>query len=835
MTARSQPSAAPRLPIDDARDAFTAALGQGRPIVVSAPTGSGKSTRLPSWLVDAGLSRVLVVEPRRLAARALAGWVAQSRGDKLGEAVGYQVRFEGRHSPDTKILFVTPGVALAMLAEGDMSRVAPGLDRFDAILVDEFHERAWEVDLVVALVRHARATRDKYPQLTVCSATLAEAELAMTLDAAVVRSEGRAFPVDIEYEGEGWPSSRDIEGRMATAVARALTERDGDVLAFLPGKGEIERTVRALQAVEVDVVAVHGGIQPSRLAAALAPARSRRVFVSTNVAETSLTFPGVRTVIDSGLARMRVHQAGHSVLALVPISAASADQRAGRAGRVSAGTCVRLWSRQTTLEPNTPPELTRIELDDVLLRAAAAGLSAHALAQAPWVTPPPEFALQAARKRLTAAGDLDAHGVASPRGYTRARLPVSAWASRILSDPPEALAPVLADIVAIADLRRDLVLPGECHDAVHRARHGLFGGARDEVEVQLRALWDGDAARHGLHTGALREARAVANQLRQRVGAPRRAPGTSRDWDHAAVVSHLLSRVPESAFVPRKKGRGSARGSTSRGAAAWGNGEHEVLLRPTWVPGLDADAQPASPTAAIVLDLEWLSVGRGAQGRGRLALACRLKDLLKAGIGEATIGPAILVRQRGRKVVMADIQITHAGTTLQDERGPLTGAALITGIAQLMLGGRWRHLEAAAILDALHVDALLRQLAPKPDDEPCGDPVAVVTGRLVRLGVTSAEDVELLAASDLAPDADTTALERGIDAREPASLLRDFPRLWSFEGTRFACGVDFSRRCVVIEPVRSVGKGREPPRAVLPRFRGFSVEYRKASRRVRLR
>lgn len=823
------------LPIDEIRGAFLEALGRDRPVVVSAPAGSGKSTRLPGWLVDAGRTRVLVVEPRRVAARALAGWVAKERGGKLGDEVGYQVRFEGRHGTDTKILFVTPGVALSMLSERATA------ERFDAVVVDEFHERAWEVDLVVTLVASMRQSMRPdagRPELVLCSATLAERELAEALDAEVVHGEGRAFPVALEHEGDGPPTDRDLDVRVASAVQAALRDREGDVLVFLPGKGEIERCGRALSDCPAEIVAVHGGLAPGRLADALGSAAGQRVFLSTNVAETSLTIPGVRTVVDSGLARMRVHQAGHSVLALVPISEASATQRAGRAGRVAAGTCVRLWSAHYVAEEHTAPELLRVELDDVLLRAAAAGLQGERFASAPWVTPPPAFAIDAARARLLASGDLDEAGVLTERGRGRAKLPVSVFCAKIATEPPKAIAGAVADLVALIELSRPLVLPGRVSGHVDDARAELFAGAVDEVEVGLRALAQGDAHTHGLHPGGLREARGIAGQLRERLGIPRdRTDDPPTATIRTELVEHLLRRVPEAAFVPRSGRRGRRSRDDARASTPWGNGAVEVALRPVVIPGIADEDQPAPMPAALVLDLEWIGVGRRARGFGRLAMRCGPADLLAAGLGEANAGPPILTtengRTSGRRIVVADVEITYAGSVLERERVPLTGPPLIRALAALILDGRFKRLDADTIRDARHIERLLHQLAGA--NETAVELHDHLAARLTELGVRTLEDLELVETTDLCADLDVLAHAHGIDPREPEALARDFPREWAHGGTTFACEVDCKRRKVVLEPIRSVGKGREPAANVVPRFRGFAVEYRKASRRIRIR
>ncbi|MCA9655437.1 MAG: ATP-dependent RNA helicase, partial [Myxococcales bacterium] len=460
------------MPVDAVRPRLEQALSGGAVLVVAAPTGSGKSTRIPGWLADARPGPVLVVEPRRVACRALATWVAAQRGGVLGDEVGYRVRFDDRSGPSTRILFVTPGVALNRLAERGTADLA-------ALMVDELHERSWEIDLVVALARRARA-RGSEARLLLCSATLDTEAITQRLDAVCIEAQGRRFPVQIEHRGEGLPTPRELEPRVVAAVDETLRHGPaGDVLVFLPGKGEIERCARALAGRPVTVCPVHGGLPPEQLTRAFAEAPGRRVFLATNVAETSLTLPGVTTVIDAGLVRRRQHQAGRSVLALVPISRASMDQRAGRAGRVAPGRCVRLWGARFEPERVTPPEIERVELDDLVLRAAACGLPAPELADAPWIDPPPEFALRAAVARLREAATLDAEGRLTAVGRARARLPVSAFAARIVVDPPLALAGTVADVVALMELGRDLLLPGAPADGEDEARRELFGGAVD--------------------------------------------------------------------------------------------------------------------------------------------------------------------------------------------------------------------------------------------------------------------------------------------------------------------------------------------------------------------
>ncbi|MEM7154295.1 MAG: helicase-related protein [Myxococcota bacterium] len=816
------------LPIEHVRGDVERALGRAEPIVVAAPTGSGKSTQLPGWLAEAG--PVLVVEPRRVACRALASWVAKLHGETLGEDVGYRVRFDDRTTAETRIVFATPGIALNLLASGEA-------ERFATIMVDEFHERSWEIDLLVMLVRRARAAGGG-PRLLLCSATLDTDALVEALAAQRIEAEGRRFPVTVAYRGEATPSPRDLEPRVAAAVEHAIGNwPEGDVLVFLPGKGEIERCGRALARLPVTCCPVHGGLPPAALMRAFAEAPGRRVFLSTNVAETSLTLPGVRVVIDSGLVRRRQHQAGRSVLALLPISRASMEQRAGRAGRVAEGHCIRLWGEGFAADAVTPPEIARVELDDMVLRASQCGISAGELHEAPWVESPPPFALEAAIERLRAAATLDGQGRLTAVGRARAKLPVSTMSARILVDPPSALAGTIADLVALMELSRDLVLPGMQSESVQLARRELFGKAVDEVEVQRLALRAGKARAHGLHPAALEEARKLTRALRAAVGAKSRAD--EKELDRDALVQHLLERVPEAAFVPRaraSKVKGKPRPGKGKGPSAvpWGNGRLEVLVRPTWVPGLEADEQPSAAEAGVLLDLEWLGHGRSAQGRGRMLLRCRLRQLHAAGLGDTTFGPPILDRKGRRTEVVADQERTYAGVCLHRERAPLTGAALCEGIATLLLDGRVIKGLGERVRDDLHLWGLIEQDG-EGEPQPVPEPLEFLRERLQTLGLSSFEELSLLEPDDLCPDVEARATARGIFGRALQSLREDFPRIFAYESTVYHCRVELRARRVTLHVQRAKGKGSEPPVRVLPRFRGFAVEYQKASRRLRLR
>lgn len=810
------------LPITAHQDRILAALGRPSPLIVAAPTGSGKSTQLPIWAHATTQRPVLVIEPRRVACRALAEWVAQQRNVALGDEVGYRVRFDDRSSAKTQILFVTPGVALNLLADGHAGK-------FGIVIVDEFHERGWEVDLAVALLR-VEAHASTGPKLVVCSATLDLEPLGQSLGAEVIEAPGRSFPVEIAYDGPPSPTPVDLAPRVRHAVLRALAASPGDVLVFLPGKAEIDACADALS--EVTTVAIHGGIPPRTLTRAFAASPNKRVFLATNVAETSLTLPGITAVIDSGLARMRVHQAGHSVLALLPIARASMDQRTGRAGRVAPGRCWRLWSAAFEPEPTAPPEIERIELDDVLLRAVTCGVAGPAVAALPWVTPPPAFALEAAQGRLQRQGTLDATGHPTPRGRAQAALPISSLAASLLADAPAPLRGLLADLCALIELDRDLLRPGSPSPREDLARLELFAEARDEVGVQWLALRHGSVETHGLHSSAWDEARRLADSLRRSVNARAAADDRSAARWSDALWHHLGTRAPQIAVIRRERGRD--RPGPGAAASPWANGDTEFMLRDVPIPSRPPEDQPPPARAGFLLRPHWLGRGRGAQGVGRLLLTCPATALETARLGDTVIGAPTV---RGRQVV-APVERRFAGVVLSLTERALQGRELCEAVATLLLRGSLRRGWGATVLERLHqwhVAAAWAQISNLIAWPPApADPSAFLAERLESLGVETLADVDLLGPTDLLPDVAALGLERGLGERELAALQSDFPAEWTFPGGRCRCVLDPERRRVVLSPIRLEGKG-DPPPQYLPRFRGLAVDFVKASRHVRLR
>ena len=840
-----------KLPVDEARDDFDEAVADGRPLVVVAPTGSGKSTRLPLWLADDRDGTVLVVEPRRVACRSLANYLSDVIGESVGDTIGYRVRFDDTTSSKTRIVFATTGIAIRMLA-GD------GTDGFSAVILDEFHERGWEVDLITAVMLDAIERDDYGGDLILTSATVDAADVAQQISAQVVEARGRSYPVDISYRDRPpAPTSDKLASRVCSAVEDVVTGADddgGDILVFLPGKGEISDCKSALRPAadrhDLDLMSVHGRLPPRRLSRAFsAHDGNRRVFLSTNVAETSLTLPGVTTVIDSGLVRMRIHRGGRTALALVPIAEDSMDQRAGRAGRVRPGRCIRLWSRRFQPDSETRPEIERTELDDVLLRAARCGLDGERFDEATWITEPPEFAVQKARTRLRRMGAIDGDHCLTERGRRMGELPVDGDEARILLDPPDDLAGTCADLVALLQMGRDLLLDRRYVDGpferVKQARTEMLQGIDDEVYVQLHCLRFGDPKRHGLHRGRLREARRIARSLRKRAGANPIDPTDDRDFAHRDdLADYLLQRIPESAFVVRSRALKRRRdGKAKRGRSEpWGNGDIELAIWPFEPPVIDhtSDDERDDPVAGLVLDHFWLgNDGIGVRGTGRMVLPCTYNQLLGANIGDVEIDEVRAGHRHGTPYVRAAVERSHAGVVLDRDEEPLRGEQLWPAAAQAIIDGNILHPAGEKVLDDLHIWDIMARWPDRDldknweSDSPPPPPQDYIADRLQKLGVESDTDLMLVEPEDLRPD---LVDELQTYRFEVESMAEDFPRIWSHQGCRYRCDVSPTAQKVVLTPLdKTTRRSGEPDARYVPRFRGFKVIYRNDSRVVPVR
>ncbi len=481
-----RPAAVNQLPIDDALPEIRAALRVGNVVVRAAP-GAGKTTRVPPALLDLVPGRVVVLEPRRVAARAAASRIAHERGSTVGEEVGWQVRFDRRAGPATRLVFATEGTLLRQVLAD------PLLEGISAVVLDEVHERSVDLDLCLALLREVQ--RDVRPdlRLVAMSATVDPTPFAAWLSAPVVDVAGRLFPVDRIYDR--FDDDRRLADRVAAAVIEALACTDGAVLAFLPGASEIRWTAERLTQVGVPVLPLYGALEGAGQDAALRG--GRRVVLATNVAETSVTVEGVRSVVDGGFVK-RLHAdptTGLERLDTERVSVSAADQRAGRAGRLGPGRCRRLWSErvQRALDPQDVPELHRADLLGPVLSICSWGADPSRFA---WFDSPPQRAVDTAVDGLRALGLLGISGL-TEAGRIVAGWPLHPRLGRLLLEATARGAPVAgawaAALLGGRDAGRsrepEADSPSDLFDRVEEARRGrCTSDQRREAEALIRLV-----------------------------------------------------------------------------------------------------------------------------------------------------------------------------------------------------------------------------------------------------------------------------------------------------------------------------------------------------------
>ena len=526
-----------RLPIDDVLPAIVAAMRERGRCVLVAPPGAGKTTRVPGALLDAGAidGEIIVLQPRRLAARLAATRVASERGARLGGVVGYEVRFDRKVSGETRIRFVTEGVLTRRLLAD------PQLRGVGCVIVDEFHERHLDGDLALALV--ARLDRIK---LVVMSATLdAEPVAAFLGDVPIVRSEGRAFPIAIEHLAQ--PDDRHLGKQVASAVRDlARTGLDGDILVFLPGSGEIRRCAddlaEAAATFDLAVLPLHGDLTADEQDAAVRPSPRRKVILATNVAETSVTIDGVVAVIDSGLARIARHSpwSGLPSLQVEAVSRASCAQRAGRAGRTRPGRVIRLYTRHDhdTRRAFEVPEVARADLAGVALELHGARLSIAALR---WFEAPPALAAQVAEDVLVRLGAVGG-GAITPLGTAMLRFPVHPRLGRLLCEAePRGVAGEAAMIAALLGARE---LRLERRGPAGQARLSSPSDLIDDMDILYAARRDGMRSQPGIDTGTAYAVDRAAKQLERLVRRDARAPAGDDAADRELMIC-ILAAYPD--------------------------------------------------------------------------------------------------------------------------------------------------------------------------------------------------------------------------------------------------------------------------------------------------
>lgn len=587
------------LPVHHCLPAIASALRQGRSVVLKAPPGAGKTTGVPPAIFDDPMlsgGKTLLIQPRRLAARSAASRLASIVGTRLGDDVGYHVRFDKKLSAQTRLIAMTTGMLLRRLHHD------PLLQDVGCVLLDEFHERSLEVDLALGMIHRIRQTLRPELRLVVMSATLQSQPIADFLgDCETITSEGRAHPVEIRYVAT---KVRDrVSDQVAAELPAVLRSTPGHVLIFLPGVGEIRATGRSIadgaMAGDCDVMELYGDLSPRDQDAVLSETGNRKVILATNVAETSITIPGVTAVIDTGTARvMRFDpQVGLPKLMLEKISLSSADQRAGRAGRTEPGICVRLWpaAADRGRRQVDAPEIARGDLADAVLTLASWG--EKDVMAFPWLTPPPANAVDAAKRLLRRLDAIDDSGNVTDTGRQMMHLPLHPRLARFMVEAARRGVVDVAAVAAALLTERDpmrgsnvasvqSVVPCDVWDRIEKMQ-SFRRGDRNVVQ----------------NVAAANQIVRVADQIRQMAAADNRElPSVAPE---VAIKQCLLAAYPDR--VARRRGPGDDRGvmvggrgvKLDRGSACR-HGELFLCI------DVDAGATEATVRAASVIDREWL-------------------------------------------------------------------------------------------------------------------------------------------------------------------------------------------------------------------------------------
>jgi ATP-dependent helicase HrpB len=552
------------LPIDAVLPEIVAAVKSASGLIVCAPPGAGKTTRVPRALYDAGYAKdgeILILEPRRLAARLAAARVAVEFGEQLGETVGYAIRFENIAGPKTRIRFLTEGILARRIVQD------PLLSGVSTVILDEFHERSLTTDLALAFLRRLQSKWRPDLKLIVMSATLDAAPIAGFLGGVpVLTSEGTRFEVTLEYEEQG--RQQPLHEKVVEAVQKLVKQGlDGDILTFLPGAAEIRLAAEALKPLaaraQLLVLPLHGDLPPAAQARAVQPAQDRKLILATNVAETSVTIPGIAAVIDSGLARVAGHSAwsGLPILSLAKVSKASATQRAGRAGRTRNGRVLRLYTRHDfeSRPERDLPEIKRADLAESVLTLHGAGI--RDIRSFTWFEPPSDTTLRAAEDLLVRLGALDAGGSLTDTGKEMLRFPLHPRLGRLVVEG-ERLGVIDQSCLAVSLLtERDIRIEGRSNfDRAAQSKPTRNAGPSDVLELidrfgqaQRARLDPKQVLALELDRRAVEAVDRAHRQLRRLAGRAEGATGAI-DADEALMIA-ILAAFPDR--VARRRAPGT--------------------------------------------------------------------------------------------------------------------------------------------------------------------------------------------------------------------------------------------------------------------------------------
>ena len=778
------------LPIDSLKNIFLSQL-EAQHLVVEAETGSGKSTRLPMWAKKLG--RVLVIEPRRIACTSLAQYLAKQSGEQVGQSIGYAIKLEARFQATTQVVFVTPGVALRWYCE---NRLAD----FDIIIVDEFHERRWDTDLLVALFK-----QHKQHRLVVTSATIEGEKLARYIGASRLQAQGRNHQVTLRHranESRQLPDSRQLEQRIKIEVLQALESACGDVLVFFPGRKEITQCAQMLSGLDgVLVTPLHASVTDKQRELALNQQDCPKVVLATNVAETSLTIPNIAVVIDSGLERRTEQRNGRTTLSLKHISQASAKQRAGRAGRVMDGVSIRLYGEHAALSLVTPPEMHRESLTEAMLASACCG---ELLTQLEFLEPLPEKSLVQASKILGDMQAIEADGHVTEHGRMIYPLPIDALLADLVTRmPSKALKEVMIDYTAA------LATPAK-----------LYHFSGNEEDLEMLALQESKGCDGQISVGLLRgkvfsglsvdlealsEARGLSEQMRELFALPQLEVASR--YDHSEWINAIAELHPELVFVRRVKRK-----------EALANGELEVII------GRESRF-PNNAEAALVLDTHSLP-GRGVKQTLTLAtemMPIDINQLNNLPIGEWQQGKTISTDQG----TLVQMELIYAGRVIATKQEIAQGELAIQPMLEAVkneqtLAGL--YLQRKAQIDHWRIYVELGLSEQTDHNNISFD--SWFTEQLQLLELNELDELELFCIDDFGFE--------GIPEWQYLDFAEQYPFSLSLGDLNLDVEYFPTRKLVHVVHRDGLRKG-DPKRWELPRWTGWKVQYRKASRIIDVR
>jgi ATP-dependent helicase HrpB len=779
MSAPTPPAA---LPVEAVLPDVAQALTTHGAAVLVAPPGAGKTTLVPLHLMDHVEGRIILLEPRRVAARAAARRMAALLGGEVGGVVGHAMRLDTRQSAATRVLVVTEGVFTRMiLADPELAGVG-------CVIFDEFHERSLDADFGLALALDVRAALRPDLKLLIMSATLDGAAVARMLGGApVIESEGRAFPVTLRHEDRA--PGEPIETAMAAAIRRALAEEEGSVLAFLPGVGEIARTARALEGrlpAHVTLHQLHGQMEARAQDVAIRPAPSgtRKVVLATSIAQTALTIDGVRVVIDSGLSRVPVFEpaTGLTRLETVPVSRASADQRAGRAGRTAPGVAIRLWrEQQNAARPAADtPELFTADLSGLVMDCAAFGVGDPAAL--PFPDTPPAAALAEARALLVSLGALDTSGRLTATGEAMRDVPLPArLAAMVVKAKPEGLGALAAELGVLLT-ERGLGGPGADLSARLAAwRNDRWDRARAARDLARRIGGKADAASDPHEAG-----RVLLHAFPDRVAMARGAAGRFVMANGRGAEIDETDPLAREAFIVVADLQGKAKAARITAAAAVGEADIRSVLKSRIVSGPQAWFDAASG-ALKAEDRDTLGALVLARRQAKAATGTGAVEALFAALREH--GLELLPWTEGSRALRA--RLAFLSSQMPGDFPPVDDDALLDTLEDWLapwLQGRTRFSELQG--DALHQGLMSRvagerqrdvaRLAPVAFTVPTGSDITLdYRDGDVALGVRVQELFGLKTHPSILDGRFPLLLELLSPAHRPIQTTRDLPAFWA--------------------------------------------------------